>query len=62
MAKKFWIAEATKNKGGLRRALGTKKGKKISSAALKKAAKSGSTLMKRRANLAMTLAKMRKGK
>lgn len=60
MAKKNWIAGATKNKGAFSRAA---KRAHMSTAAyatkvLKKGSKASST-MKRRANLAKTLSKMR---
>lgn len=58
LAKKNWIAEATKNAGGLRKALGVKKGEKIPAKELK-ISKDDSPLMKKRKTLAKTLAKFR---
>lgn len=57
-----WIADATKNKGALRKKLGAKKGEKIPAAKLKKAAKSKNPKLKKEAVLAETLGKMRKKK
>jgi hypothetical protein len=54
MAGKNWIAEATKNKGALHKALGVPAGEKIPAKKLNKAAKAGGTLGKQ-ANLAKTL-------
>lgn len=54
MAGKNWIAEATKNKGALHKALGVPAGEKIPTKKLNKAAKAGGTLGKQ-ANLAKTL-------
>jgi hypothetical protein len=62
MAKKNWIADATKNKGGLHRSLGVKEGTKIPAKKLAKAAKSGSPRVKKEVALAKTLGKMRKRK
>lgn len=62
MAKKNWIADATKRKGALHRNLGVPEGKKIPAKKLAKAAKSGSPTVKREAALARTLSKMRKKK
>ncbi len=56
---KNWIAGATRNKGGLHRALGVPEGKKIPSGKMAKAAKSGSPKVKKEVNLAKTLAKVR---
>lgn len=55
-----WIAEATKNKGGLHRALKVPEGKKIPEKKMAKAAKSGSTKVKKEVALAKTLSKLRK--
>ncbi len=55
---KNWIAGATKNKGGLHRALGVPEGKKIPAGKMAKAAKSGSPKVKKEVNLAKTLAKV----
>ena len=59
MAKKFWIKEAIKKPGALRKQLGAKNN--IPKGKLRRAAKKGGTLG-RRARLAMTLAKLRKKK
>ncbi len=56
---KNWIAGATKNKGGLHRALGVPEGKKIPPGKMAKAAKSGSPKVKKEVSLAKTLAKVR---
>ena len=58
MAKK-WIKEATKNKGGLRRSLGTPEGKNIPEDMIRQAAKCGGRVGKQ-ARLAQTLKRMRK--
>ena len=58
MAKK-WIQKAIKHPGALRKQLGAKKGKNISTKKLNKAAKAKGTLG-RRARLAKTLKKLRK--
>jgi len=55
-----WIAKATKNKGGLHRALGVKEGEKIPDKKMAKAAKSGSPKVKKEVALAKTLSKLRK--
>ncbi len=59
--KKFWIQDALnpKTKGALRKALGAKKGKKISSQKLGKAANSKNTLLKKRAIFAENMRKLR---
>ena len=57
--RKNWIAEATKNKGALRKALGVKAGEKIPAGKLKAAAKKPGKMGKR-ARLAQTLGKLRK--
>ena len=59
-SKKKWIAEATKNKGALHRALGVPEDEKIPQSKLNKAAKAGGKLGKQ-ANLAKTLAKFEDG-
>lgn len=59
MAGKYWIADATKNKGALRSKLGAKPGKKIAASKLNAAAKKGGKLGKE-ARLAKTLGKLRK--
>jgi len=61
MAKKGWIAEATKNKGGLHRSLGIPEGEKIPQSKLNEAAKRGGKVGKQ-ARLAKTLKGLRKGK
>ena len=50
-----WIAEATKNKGALHRALHVPEGQKIPASKLAKAAHSSNPTMRKRANLAKTL-------
>lgn len=55
-----WIAKATKNKGGLHRALRVKEGEKIPAKKMAKAAKSGSPKVKKEVALAKTLSKLRK--
>lgn len=54
-----WIANATKNKGGLHRSLGVPEGKKIPKAKVKAAAKRPGKVGKE-ARLAETLGKLRK--
>jgi hypothetical protein len=54
-----WIAKATKNKGGLHRALGVPEGKNIPKAKVKAAAKRPGKVGKE-ARLAETLGKLRK--
>lgn len=54
-----WIAGATKNKGGLHRALDVPEGKKIPKAKVKAAAKKSGKVGKE-ARLAETLSKLRK--
>jgi hypothetical protein len=56
MAGKFFIADATKNKGALHRNLGVPAGKKIPAKKLAKARKSSNPLIRKEANLAKTLA------
>lgn len=55
---KNWIAEATKNKGGLHRSLGVPAGEKIPVKKLKSAAKKSGKVGKQ-ARLAETLKKMK---
>ena len=57
--KKFWIQDAIKKPGSLRKELGIKKGKKIPKAKLAKAAKKGGKEGKR-ARLAETLSHFKK--
>jgi hypothetical protein len=59
--KEFWIQEAIKNKGSLRKSLKAKKGKNIPVSKLKTAAKKKGKIGKR-ARLALTLRKLSKGK
>ena len=59
--KKLDIKKAIKKPGALRKSLGVKKGKKISTKQLDKAAKAGGKLGQR-ARFAKTLAKLRKKK
>ena len=61
MAKKKWIQEAIKKPGALRKQLGVKAGKTISSKKLQAASKKGGKIGQR-ARLAMTLKKLRKRK
>lgn len=56
--KKFWIKDAIKKPGALRRDLGAKPGEPIPPADIKGAAK-GAGKKARRAQLALTLAKLR---
>jgi hypothetical protein len=56
---KNWIAGATKNRGGLHRALGVPQGEKIPAKKVAAAAEKGGTLG-RQARLAQTLGKMHK--
>lgn len=56
---KNWIAGATKNKGGLHRALGVPAGKKIPASKVAAAASKGGKVGKE-ARLAQTLSKLRK--
>jgi hypothetical protein len=60
MAKKNWVADAVKNKGGLHRSLGIAAGKKIPKAKIAKAAKKGGRVGKQ-ARLAETLAGFKHG-
>ena len=57
--KKFWIQDAIKKPGALRKELGVKKGKKIPKSKLSKAAKKGGKEGKR-ARLAETLSHLKK--
>lgn len=61
MAKKSgnWIAEATKNKGGLHRSLGIPEGKRIPVSVIESVASEPGKVGKQ-ARLALTLAKLRK--
>lgn len=61
MAKKFWIQDAIKKPGSLRKELHVKKGKKIPASKLKAAAKKGGKEGKR-ARLAETLKKFKNKK
>ena len=61
-AKKKWIAEATKNKGGLHRSLGVAEGKKIPAKKLAKAAHSKSPKVRKQVALAKTLKKINRGR
>jgi|TARA_Y100001951_G_C11241765_1_gene240946 hypothetical protein len=58
--KKNWIQKAIKNPGGLRKKLGVKGTKTISTAQLKKASKSKNATTRRQASLAKTLKGFRK--
>jgi hypothetical protein len=61
MAQKFWIQNAIKKKGALRKSTKTKKGKNIPKSTLKKLSKKkGKTGA--RARLAMTLARFRRSR
>jgi len=62
MKKKMFIAEATKNKGGLHKATKTPMGEKIPEKKLEKAAHSKSAKVRKEVALAKTLAKLRKKK
>lgn len=62
MAKKNWIAGATKNKGALHRSLGVPAGKKIPAGKLKKAEHSKNKKVAARARLAEELKGFRKKK
>ena len=55
---KKWIQGAIKRPGALRKKLGVKPGKKITTAQLNKASKSSNPRTRRQANLAKTLKKM----
>lgn len=55
MGKKNWIADATKNKGALHKALGVSTDKKIPDKKLDKALNSKNTKIRKEANLAKTL-------
>jgi hypothetical protein len=57
-SKKDWIKGAIKRPGALRKKLGVKPGKKITTAQLNKASKSKNPRTRRQANLAKTLKKM----
>ena len=58
MSKKKWIAEATKNKGGLHRSLGVPQGQKIPARMIAEAATKPGKVGKQ-ARLARTLKKMK---
>ena len=58
--KKDWIADATKNKGSLRKELHVKKGEKIPEKKLEKAEKSKNPKERKRAVLAKTLKSFKK--
>lgn len=62
MANDYWIADATKNKGALRKKLKVKKGENIPASKLEKASKSKNTKLAREANLAITLKGLKKKK
>ena len=55
---KKWIQGAIERPGALRKKLGVKPGKKITTAQLNKASKSSNPRTRRQANLAKTLKKM----
>ena len=57
-SEKNWIEGAIKRPGALRKKLGVKPGKKITTAQLNKASKSKNPRTRRQANLAKTLKKM----
>lgn len=59
-SKKNWVADATKNKGGLHKSLGVPEGKKIPVKKIEKAA-SKPGLVGKQARLAETLSKLKKG-
>ncbi len=61
MAKKHWIANATKNKGALHRHLGVAEGEKIPEEKLAAARNSKNPTVRREANLAATLKGMKHG-
>jgi len=56
--RKNWIKGAIKRPGALRKKLGVKPGKKITTAQLNKASRSKNPRTRRQANLAKTLKKM----
>ncbi len=58
---KHWIGAATKNKGGLHRALGVPAGQKIPAKKLAKAEHSKNPKVRKEANLAKTLKGFHKG-
>lgn len=58
MANKFWIANAIKHPGALRKKLKVKKGEKIPAAKLEKATHSKDSKTAKQANLAKTLLSM----
>ena len=55
MSNNFWIQNAIKHPGALRKTLKVKKGEKIPAAKLEKATQSKNTTTAKRANLAKTL-------
>lgn len=57
---KNWIADATKNKGGLHKSLGIAEGKKIPESRILKAEKSKNPKVAKQARLAETLKGLRK--
>jgi hypothetical protein len=57
---KNWIAEATKNKGGLHRSLGIEEGKRIPEKKIQKAEHSKNPKIAKQARLAETLKGLRK--
>lgn len=62
MAKKHWIAGATKNKGALHRNLGVPEGSKIPAKKLAAAKKSSSPTIRKEAALATTLKSLGRGR
>lgn len=60
MSKDKWIAGATKNKGGLHRALGVPEGQKIGAKKIEAATHSSNPKVRKEADLAKTLSKLRK--
>lgn len=59
MAKRNWIADATKNKGGLHRSLGVPEGQKIPEQMVEAATKSKNPRVQKQAQLAETLKGMK---
>ena len=62
MGKGNWIADATKNRGGLHRSLGVPAGKKIPAGRIAAATRSSNPTTRRQAALAQTLSKLRRHK
>ena len=60
--KKYWIHDAVKKPGALRKTAKTKKGKNIPKAVMEKLSKSKNAKTRKRAQLALNFAKMRKKK